>query len=95
MLFLIGWILYGLIVGTLAKFLHPGEDPVGFLPTILIGVAGSFIGGFLSWVIGLGSAPFGASGIIMGTIGGIVFCWLYRKYRLNRFFSAQGRMPGN
>lgn len=93
MLFILGWIIYGLVVGLLAKALHPGEDPIGFLPTIGIGVAGSYIGGFLSWVIGAGASPFGASGIIMGTIGGVIFCWLYRNYRLNRFFQAQGRLP--
>lgn len=93
MLFIIGWILYGLIVGSLAKLLHPGEDPIGLVPTVGIGIAGSYIGGLLGWIIGMNPHPFGTSGIIMGTIGGIVFCWFYRNYRINRFFQAQGRMP--
>lgn len=93
MLFILGWIIYGLIVGSLAKLLHPGEDPVGFLPTIGIGVVGSYLGGFINWVIGAGSSPLSASGLLMGTLGGILFCWVYRTYRLNRFVQAQGRMP--
>jgi uncharacterized membrane protein YeaQ/YmgE (transglycosylase-associated protein family) len=93
MFFILGWVIYGLIVGYLAKLVHPGEDPVGFLPTIGIGVAGSYVGGFINWVIGAGHSPFSASGILMGTIGGVVCCWAYRNWRLNRFFQAQGRMP--
>src|SRR5882724_3764334 len=93
MFFILSWLLYGLVVGSLARLLHPGEDPVGFLPTIGIGIAGSFIGGFINWIIGAGGSPFSASGIIMGTLGGVVFCWAYSTYRLNRFFQAQGRLP--
>ncbi len=93
MIFLLSWLVYGLIVGLLAKWLHPGEDPVGFLPTIGIGVAGSYIGGALNWVLGSHTALVSPSGIMMGVIGGVAFCWIYRNYRLNRFFQAQGRMP--
>jgi uncharacterized membrane protein YeaQ/YmgE (transglycosylase-associated protein family) len=78
MLFILGWLIYSIIVGSLAKWLHPGEDPIGFLPTIGIGIAGSFIGGFLGWMMGSNDEPFGASGLLMGTIGGILFCWGYR-----------------
>lgn len=49
------WILMGLLVGALAKWLMPGEDPGGIFITILIGVAGAFLGGFIGSVIGLGS----------------------------------------
>lgn len=93
MFFILEWIIYGLVVGVLAKLIHPEEDLVGFFPTICIGVAGSYIGGFINWIIGAGSTPFSPSGIIMGVIGGVIFCWLYRNYRLNKFFQAQGRMP--
>ncbi len=95
MLFILGWILYGLLVGCAARLLHPGEDPIGFLPTVGIGVVGSYIGGFLNWVLGTGNGPFSPSGLLMGIIGGVIFCWIYRKYRINRFFEAQGRMPSN
>lgn len=95
MFFIIGWLVYGAIVGSLAKLFHPGEDPIGFLPTIGIGVVGSYIGGLLNWVIGAGGSPLSASGILMGVVGGVIFCWIYRTYRLNRFLSIQGRLPGN
>jgi uncharacterized membrane protein YeaQ/YmgE (transglycosylase-associated protein family) len=80
MLALIGWLVYGLVVGLIAKQLHPGDDPKGFLPTIGIGIAGSFIGGFLKWCLGMGHGPFEPSGLIFGIIGGVVFCWLHKRY---------------
>jgi len=92
MLWLLGWMVYGLVVGLISKLLHPGEDPVGFLPTIGIGIAGSFVGGGLQWILSMGG-PFSAAGLLWGVIGGIIFCWVYRKYRLERFFKAQGRRP--
>ena len=45
---IIGWLLFGLIVGAIAKFLMPGRDPGGWIVTILLGIAGSFVGGFLA-----------------------------------------------
>jgi len=76
---LLSWIIYGLIVGLIAKAIHPGDDPVGCLPTIGIGVAGAYIGGLFSWLLGRGEL-FEPSGIIMGIIGAVVFLWLYRQY---------------
>jgi uncharacterized membrane protein YeaQ/YmgE (transglycosylase-associated protein family) len=74
-----GWILYGLVVGCLAKFLMPGDDPKGILPTIGIGVAGSFVGGAINWMLSMGG-PMQPAGIVMGVVGGMVFCWVYRTY---------------
>lgn len=62
MIWLLGWLLYGLVVGLLAKLLHPGEDPVGFVPTIGIGIAGSFVGGGLQWLLRMGG-PFSPAGL--------------------------------
>jgi uncharacterized membrane protein YeaQ/YmgE (transglycosylase-associated protein family) len=95
MFLVLGWLIYGLITGCMAKWLHPGEDPVGFVPTIGIGIVGSYIGGLLNFLIGANSNPFSPSGIAMGIVGALIFCWAYRYYRLNRFFKAQGRMPEN
>lgn len=89
MFFILGWIIYGLVVGLIAKAIHPGDDPVGFLPTIGIGVAGSFIGGGINWLLGNGGSFFQPSGILMGTAGAVIFCFIYRKYRLNRFIEMQ------
>ena len=82
---IVGWIIYGLIVGLIAKAIHPGDkEPQGFLATVGIGVAGSFIGGGINWMLGMGG-PFAPSGILMGIIGGIIFCWLYTKFELGQY----------
>lgn len=76
---IIGTALVGLIVGALAKWLAPGPNPSGCLITILIGIAGSFIAGFL------GSAVFGwyrdgeAPGWIMSILGAMLLLWVWRK----------------
>ena len=82
MLFLLSWLIFGLLVGYIAKLLHPGDEPVGYVPTIGIGVAGSFVGGAINFVLGMGSDPFHPSGFIMSILGGIVCCAAYRYYKL-------------
>ncbi len=79
---ILGWLFYGLIVGLIAKALHPGDDPVGFLPTIGIGVAGSYVGGLVSWVIGFGSSAFAPAGMLMGIVGGVAFLAGFRWWKL-------------
>ena len=74
---LIGWMVFGLIVGIIAKFLTPGRDPGGFIITILIGIAGALVGGFLGRTLGL----YGEGdpvGFIMAVIGSIVLLVIYR-----------------
>lgn len=85
---IIYWVIFGLVVGLLAKAIHPGEDPVGFLPTIGIGIAGSFIGGGINWLSGTGPA-FGTSGILMSIIGGVIFCFIYSRYKLGEYLKSQ------
>ena len=75
------WVIYGLVVGIISKCLHPGDDPVGFLPTIGIGIAGSYIGGLVNYLLGRGMA-FSSSGVFMGIIGGVVFLAIFRWWRL-------------
>ena len=73
---IIGWLLFGLVVGAIAKFLMPGRDPGGWLVTILLGIAGSFVGGFLaSTLLGRGEQTAGWIGSI---IGAIVLLFVYR-----------------
>jgi len=76
------WIVFGLIVGLIAKALHPGDEPVGCLSTIGIGVGGSFIGGGINWMLGMGNHPFHPSGFLMSILGGIVCCMAWRWYNL-------------
>lgn len=80
MFWILGWLFYGLVVGLIAKAIHPGDEPAGLLPTIGIGIAGSFLGGVLNWMLGFGGSPFAFSGWIMGIIGGVIFCFIYMKF---------------
>ena len=73
------WIIFGLIVGALAKFIMPGKDPGGIIVTILIGIAGSFAGGFLGSLVGIGGAKvFDIWGILVSTGGAILLLIIYR-----------------
>ena len=82
------WIVFGLIVGLIAKAIHPGDEPTGCLPTIGIGVAGSFVGGGINWALGLGNTPFAPSGFLMSIVGGIICCAAWRWYALKN--SSEG-----
>jgi uncharacterized membrane protein YeaQ/YmgE (transglycosylase-associated protein family) len=74
---IIGWIVFGLIVGIIAKLLMPGRDPGGFIVTMLIGIAGAMLGGFLGRAMGL-YGPEDAAGIFMSIIGAVVLLLGYR-----------------
>jgi uncharacterized membrane protein YeaQ/YmgE (transglycosylase-associated protein family) len=76
------WCFFGLIVGFISKCLHPGDDPVGLIPTIFIGVCGSVIGGFFNWILAYGQAPYEPSGFLMSILGGVIFCVIWRFYNL-------------
>lgn len=81
------WMLIvGLVVGIVAKFLMPGKDPGGFIVTALLGVAGMFLGGYLSHFIFGTTAPSGAvepAGFIGGVIGSLILLAIYRLVRRN------------
>lgn len=83
MLYILWFLLIGFVVGLIAKAIHPGKEPGGLMATMVIGIAGSFIGGMINWLIAGGS--FGPAGIIMSVIGGVIFCWAYGKYNLSRY----------
>ena len=73
---ILGWIVFGLIVGLIAKLLHPGRDPGGFIVTIGIGILGSLLGGFIGRAVGLYREGQGA-GIIMSIIGAVLLLVIY------------------
>jgi uncharacterized membrane protein YeaQ/YmgE (transglycosylase-associated protein family) len=73
----LGWILFGLIVGVIAKLLMPGKDPGGFIVTMLLGIAGALLGGFLGRAMGL-YGPDESAGFFMALIGSILLLFLYR-----------------
>ena len=74
---ILSWILFGLVVGVIAKLLMPGRDPGGFIITILLGIAGALIGGFVGRAMGFYDANEGA-GWLMSIVGAIVLLALYR-----------------
>lgn len=73
-------LLIGLVVGVIAKFLMPGKDPGGIIITMLLGIAGSFIAGFLGRALGLYQPGQGA-GIIASVFGAMLLLFIYRRFR--------------
>ncbi|HBG07380.1 MAG: hypothetical protein A2075_08335 [Geobacteraceae bacterium GWC2_58_44] len=73
------WILLGLVVGALAKLSMPGDDPGGIIVTILIGIAGAFLGGFIGSMLGVGSITgFNMGSILLAIVGSIILLIVYR-----------------
>jgi uncharacterized membrane protein YeaQ/YmgE (transglycosylase-associated protein family) len=71
-------LIVGLIVGAIAKLLMPGKDPGGFIITMLLGVAGAFVAGFLGRAVGWYDDPGSGPGIIASIIGAMILLGLYR-----------------
>ena len=77
---ILGMIIIGLIAGAIAKLIMPGKDPGGIVVTILLGIAGSFVGGFLfNSLLGMGDGT-STSGLIGSVIGAIILLALYRMF---------------
>ena len=78
---LLFWIIVGLIAGALAKWAMPGDDPGGIIVTIIIGIVGAVLGGWLLSLLGLGAGA-GSGGwifsIIAGVIGAVILLGIYR-----------------
>ena len=74
---ILGWILFGLIVGVIAKLIMPGRDPGGIIVTMLLGIVGAVLGGFLGRSLGF-YGPQQAAGWLMSIVGAIVVLTLYR-----------------
>ena len=74
---ILGWIVFGLVVGALAKLVMPGKDPGGIIVTMLIGIVGAVLGGFLGQALGLynDNEPVG---FLMAVVGAIVLLAIYR-----------------
>ncbi len=76
---IITWIIVGLIAGALAKLVMPGDDPGGIIVTILIGVAGAFVGGLVVGLLGgTGVTGFSIWSILVATLGAIILLAVYR-----------------
>jgi uncharacterized membrane protein YeaQ/YmgE (transglycosylase-associated protein family) len=76
---ILAWIVVGLIAGALAKLIMPGDDPGGIIVTILIGIVGAFVGGFVvNLVGGAGVSGFNIWSILVATLGAIILLAIYR-----------------
>ncbi len=76
---ILSWLLSGLIIGALAKFIMPGKDPGGIIVTILLGIAGAFVGSYVGQMLGF-YATGEAAGWIMSILGAIVLLAIYRAF---------------
>ena len=74
---IVGWIVFGLIVGVIAKLLMPGRDPGGIVVTMLLGIAGALLGGFIGRAMNL-YGPEDPAGIFMSILGAVVVLLVYR-----------------
>jgi uncharacterized membrane protein YeaQ/YmgE (transglycosylase-associated protein family) len=86
---LIFWILFGAIVGIVARFLVPGADPMGWIGTILLGIIGSFAGGFLAQLFFHGAVTFPppTTGWIGSIVGAIVVLLVWRMSQGRRLLA--------
>jgi uncharacterized membrane protein YeaQ/YmgE (transglycosylase-associated protein family) len=76
---ILSWIVMGLIVGALAKFIMPGNDPGGCIITILIGIAGAFVGGYIGSRLGIGTVTgFDIRSILVAVGGAVLLLIIYR-----------------
>jgi len=80
---ILSWIVFGLVIGIIAKLLMPGKDPGGFIITILLGIAGALVGGFIGRAMGFyGSGQ--SAGWLMSILGAIILLALYRLLTRSR-----------
>lgn len=79
MLSFIWWLIIGLVAGALARLIMPGRDAMSVIATMLLGVAGSVLGGLTSWAIwGVEERGFRPAGLLLSVIGAIVLLWAWR-----------------
>ena len=72
------WIIFGLIAGALAKFIMPGNQAMGWLMTIILGIVGAFVGGWVGTLLGLGTVDsFSIGSMALAVVGALIVLWLY------------------
>lgn len=77
---ILSWIIIGLIAGAIAKAIHPGSDPGGFIVTILIGIAGAVVGGWIFTLLGYGKVDgFDIGSLFIVIVGAVLLLFIYRK----------------
>jgi uncharacterized membrane protein YeaQ/YmgE (transglycosylase-associated protein family) len=79
---ILSWALLGIVVGALAKWIMPGKDPGGFFITMLIGIAGAVVGGFIGTMLGLGSVSgFNVRSLVIAVAGSLLLLAVYRRLK--------------
>lgn len=78
------WLVFGLIVGVVAKLFHPGKEDLGILETAGLGIAGSFVGGILHWIMSMGGSTLSPGGFAWSILGAVVLCYGYSYYKSNK-----------
>jgi uncharacterized membrane protein YeaQ/YmgE (transglycosylase-associated protein family) len=86
MMGILGWVLFGLIVGALAKLVMPGRDPGGIIVTMLLGIAGAVLGGFVGRAMGF-YGPNESAGFLMSFVGAVILLALYRMFIGRRYIT--------
>ena len=76
---ILGWIVFGLVVGIIAKLLMPGRDPGGIVVTMALGIVGAVLGGYMGRAMGL-YGPNEAAGFLMSLLGAVVLLVVYRLF---------------
>jgi uncharacterized membrane protein YeaQ/YmgE (transglycosylase-associated protein family) len=71
------WVLFGLVVGVIAKLVTPGREPGGFAITVLLGIGGALVGGLLSRWLGVATTQTSAGGFLMSVVGAVVLIVIY------------------
>jgi uncharacterized membrane protein YeaQ/YmgE (transglycosylase-associated protein family) len=90
----IWWLIIGLIAGALARLLVPGRQAMGIFYTMILGLVGSIVGGFLGAIIfgyNLGRPGFHPGGLVLSTIGAIIVLAIYVAVTNNRRIEGEGR----
>ena len=76
---ILSWILFGLIAGALARWIMPGEDPGGCVITMVIGIVGAVLGGWIATMFGMGGiSGFDFRSMLVAVLGAILLLWVYR-----------------
>ncbi|MCB0509763.1 MAG: GlsB/YeaQ/YmgE family stress response membrane protein [Chitinophagales bacterium] len=80
---LIAWTIFGLVAGALAKWIMPGKDGGGWLVTILLGIGGSYVGGYIGRFLGLdaGGNNFSLANMASAIAGALILLWAYRAFQ--------------
>jgi len=74
---MLAWVIFGVVVGLLARLIVPGRDAMGWLATMFLGIVGSFVGGLIAYALNLGTEPYAPAGWILSILGGVVALVLY------------------